>query len=130
MAQQQTTDTRQSMLDTMTEAAAVWRALPGQSASFFVGVDPDGRLLWQIRGGFMDAQVNPHSGRPMVMDGPGAQALIDSACLYLAAHPALVQKFENVVPMTLGDYCEAQAIECERVADLIRVQLQAVGEGA
>lgn len=120
----------QTVRDSMTEAAAAWRALPGQCAGLFIGVDPLGRVLWQIRGGYMGAQINSRTGRPTLLASQYSQALVDSAELYLAAHPALLQKFENVVPMTLGDYCEAHAIECERVADLIREQLQAVGEGA
>ncbi|WP_019406172.1 hypothetical protein [Stutzerimonas stutzeri] len=123
MAQQQ--NTLQSMVAEMTEAAAVWRALPGQSAHLFIGTDAEGRVMWQIRGGFMGAQINPHSGRPMMMDRPGAQALIESAVLYVAAHPALIEKFERVTPITLRDYCEQQAAECERVAELIREQLGA-----
>lgn len=115
---------RAAMVQDMLDNAAVWRALGAPHANAEVYVDKDQRLVWYVPGrGYLGMQINPNSGRPMVMAGAltsqqhiSAQLVMSSGC-----PSSFAGEFK---PQAFGHYCELAAKGSESAAQYLEEMLQ------
>jgi hypothetical protein len=110
MTNQELTQAREQMVQDMLDNAAAWRALWADRKGEAVFVDTQHqRLLWLVpHFGYACMQINPHSGRPLVLNTAGftREQLAEARVVFNLCHGRAKR---DLKPMAWGDYCELAA---------------------